>query len=311
MGVQGSRVLVQVNPSPDSVREQLDRILSSEAFAAAGRHSRVLRYLVERTLAGEGEQLKEYVLGTEVFDRPDTYDPRIDSIVRVEVRRLRSRLEDYYRGVGAGDSVHITIPRGAYVPVFQLNADVAHAAATAPAVVAQDQRVARDRRLPPVAVMAAAVVVSIGLIVGTLVLNSSRTSSAQASTGPSVAILPFEPYSTGTQEVLLAAQITDAVTTELARLGTVSVASRTSASQYTGEVRSMRDIARALNVSFVMEASAVLTGDEVRVSARLVHGGLDRKVWVGQYAFAPSDIATATRQIAAEAADAAWKHFDR
>ncbi|HUE86310.1 MAG TPA: hypothetical protein VMO26_09555 [Vicinamibacterales bacterium] len=298
-------------PSSDIVREQLERILGSEAFAGAGRHSRVLRYLVERTLAGEGDQLKEYVLGTEVFDRPDSYDPRIDSIVRVEVRRLRSRLEDYYRGLGAGDSVLITIPRGAYVPIFQLRADVAHVAEAVPAAVVQDKGVARDRRSPSFAVIAAAVVVSIGLIVGTLALNSSRTSSAQASTGPSMAILPFEPFSTGEQDVLLAAQITDAVTTELARLGTVSVASRTSASQYNGAVRSMSDIVKALDVRFVMEASAVLTGDEVRVSARLVHGVLDRKIWVGQYAFAPSELPAAARQIAAEAAGAAVTYHNR
>jgi TolB-like protein len=161
------------------------------------------------------------------------------------------------------------------------------------------------------AVIAAAVVVSTGLIVGTLMLNPSRLASAQASTGPSVAILPFEPYSTAAEDVLLAAQITDAVTTELARLETVSVASRTSTAQYTGGARSMSDIVQSLNVRFVIEASAVLSGNEVHVSARLVDGPSDRKVWVGQYAFAASEIRSASRRIAAEAADAAVKHLNR
>jgi len=291
------------------VRKQLERILGSEAFGSAGRHSRVLRYLVERTLAGEGDQLKEYVLGTEVFDRADSYDPRIDSIVRVEVRRLRSRLEDYYRGHGATDPVTITIPRGAYVPVFAERAAGSPAPGEPTPAVATGELARRTS--PSFAGIAAAVIVAVALIVGTLALNSSRTSSAQASTGPSMAILPFEPYSTGEQDVLLAAQITDAVTTELARLRTVSVASRTSASRYGGEVRSMSDIVTALNVGFVMEASAVLAGDEVRVSARLVDGVLDRKVWVGQYTFSPSEIPSAARRIAAEAADAALKYVNR
>jgi TolB-like protein len=306
------------NPSTEVVREQLERILSSEAFAGAGRHSRVLRYLVERTLAGDGDQLKEYVLGTEVFDRPDSYDPRIDSIVRVEVRRLRSRLDDYYRGPGVSDPVLITIPRGAYVPVFS-GRDTPSAPASIPVVPAAVQPAAvvagempkSHRRPMTFAVIAAAVVVSTGLIVGTLMLNPSRLASAQASTGPSVAILPFEPYSTAAEDVLLAAQITDAVTTELARLKTVSVASRTSTAQYTGGARSMSDIVQSLNVRFVIEASAVLSGNEVHVSARLVDGPSDRKVWVGQYAFAASEVRSASRRIAAEAADAAVKHLNR
>ena len=294
-------------PSSDIVREQLERILGSEAFAGAGRHSRVLRYLVERTLAGEGDQLKEYVLGTEAFDRADSYDPRIDSIVRVEVRRLRSRLEDYYRGTGAGDAVLIDIPRGGYVPVFTLQAPAAASvAAPLEAAATVDDR----RTSPSFAMIAAAVVVAIGLIVGTLALNSGR-SPAQASSGASIAVLPFEHYSTREEDAMVAAHITDAVTTELARFGGVSVASRTSAGGHLAEVRSMSDIVKALNVSFVMEASAVVTGEHVRVSARLVHGVLDRKVWVGQYTFAPSDIPSAARQIAAEAADAALKYLNR
>ena len=78
--------------TPEAIREALERVLASGTFAGAGRHSRLLRYLVDRTLAGEGDQLKEYVLGVDVFDRTQLYDPRLDSIVRVEARRLRARL---------------------------------------------------------------------------------------------------------------------------------------------------------------------------------------------------------------------------
>jgi TolB-like protein len=310
---------VAVSASPDDVRRQLERILGSEAFAGAGRHSRVLRYLVERTLAGEGDQLKEYVLGTEVFDRPDSYDPRIDSIVRVEIRRLRSRLDDYYRRAGANDPVRITIPRGAYIPVFgdwePMSSAEASAAAVGPADrprgIGADRVERQGRRSGTFAVIAAAAVVSIGLLVATLALNSSRLTSAEASVAPSMAVLPFEPYSTAEQDVLLAARITDAVTTELARLPTVSVTSRTSAAQYSGGARSMSDIVRFLNVRFVMEASAVLAGDEVQVSARVVDGPTDRKIWVGEYAFLPREIPAAARKIAAEAADAALNHLNR
>jgi hypothetical protein len=108
-------------PSPDEVRAQLERVLSSPAFAS-GRHPRFLRYVVERTLAGEADQLKEYVLGLEVFDRADGYDPRLDSIVRVEARRLRAKLQEYYAGPGSEDPVVLEIPRGSYAPVFTAKA---------------------------------------------------------------------------------------------------------------------------------------------------------------------------------------------
>ena len=76
-------------PEPD-VRAELDRILASKGFATAGRLSKLLRYVVDKTLAGETDQLKEYSVGIEVFERDEKYDPRLDSIVRVEAGRLRT-----------------------------------------------------------------------------------------------------------------------------------------------------------------------------------------------------------------------------
>ena len=108
---------------PDSlraaeIREQLERILASFATSGANRRSRLLRYLVEQTLEDRPESLKESVIATEVFDRTPDYDPQIDSVVRVEVGRLRARLAEYYEKAGADATVRIEIPRGAYRPVF-------------------------------------------------------------------------------------------------------------------------------------------------------------------------------------------------
>src|SRR4051794_1005515 len=79
----------------ESVRQQLARILRSSAFVNAPSLSRFLTYLVERTLHGNSAPLNEYTLGVEVFDRGESFDPSIDNIVRVQVRRLRSKLEKY------------------------------------------------------------------------------------------------------------------------------------------------------------------------------------------------------------------------
>ena len=77
-----------MDPSADEIRLQLDRVLASGVFANADRMSGFLRYVVDRALAGEGDQVKEYVVGVAVFERTEAYDPRLDSIVRVEARRL-------------------------------------------------------------------------------------------------------------------------------------------------------------------------------------------------------------------------------
>ncbi len=104
---------------PADVRAALDHVLASQTFVNSGRLSRMLRFVVERTLDGQGDQLKEYLLGVEVFDRPPEYDPRLDSIVRVEARRLRAKLAEYYETDGAGDALRIRLVKGGYAPTFE------------------------------------------------------------------------------------------------------------------------------------------------------------------------------------------------
>lgn len=102
----------------EAIRVQLERILNSKAFARSPRISRFLSFVVDQTLDGQENKLKEYLLGVEVFGRLDTFDPRIDSIVRVEARRLRYKLENYYASEGPEDPIHIQFRKGCYVPAF-------------------------------------------------------------------------------------------------------------------------------------------------------------------------------------------------
>jgi hypothetical protein len=102
----------------DAVRAHLAKILESGGFVKADRLCRFLRFTVEAKLSGEEGQIKEYVLGREVFDRNGSYDPRLDPIVRVEARRLRTKLEEYYSAAGRADTLRIEFPKGSYVPVI-------------------------------------------------------------------------------------------------------------------------------------------------------------------------------------------------
>ncbi len=98
---------------------QLNRIVASKVFRQADRLKRFLTFIVEETLAGRGERLKEFVVGVEVFGKDDSFDPRNDPIVRVQARRLRAQLARYYREEGQDDELMIDLPKGGYAPVFR------------------------------------------------------------------------------------------------------------------------------------------------------------------------------------------------
>jgi Tol biopolymer transport system component len=100
------------------VEEQLARMLASSTFRGAERSRILLRFIVEETLQGRANRLKDYTLGSEALGRGDQFDPRADPIARVEVSRLRSRIDVYYATEGAGDAVRISLPKGGYVPQF-------------------------------------------------------------------------------------------------------------------------------------------------------------------------------------------------
>ena len=106
--------------STEAILSQLEKILASPGFIHSDRMVRFLRFTVDQALKGHASELKETVLGMEVFDRPSSFDPRTDTIVRVEARRLRSKLKEYYEGEGRGDSIRIDFPKGSYVPTFLL-----------------------------------------------------------------------------------------------------------------------------------------------------------------------------------------------
>ena len=102
-----------------AIREQLVRILNSGPFHQSQRRQRFLEYLVNETLAGRGERLKGYNVALEVFDRPETFDPTVDPLVRIEAARLREKLREYYGTDGQGDPIHIDLPKGTYTPQIE------------------------------------------------------------------------------------------------------------------------------------------------------------------------------------------------
>jgi len=122
-------------PSKESVLAELRSICASAALGSSPRLQKLLTFLVDEKLAESA--LKESVVGVAVFGREPGYDPKDDSVVRTEVRRLRTKLFEYYSGPGAHDPVVIDLPKGSYTPIFQLGAPEAPASVEAPPFLAR------------------------------------------------------------------------------------------------------------------------------------------------------------------------------
>ena len=114
-------------------RVEIERILQSDTFRASDAVRRLLRFLAEKAIAGEADQLKEYTIGLDAFGKPPSYDPRTDAIVRLQAGRLRQKLAEYYRTEGKDDAVIVDLPKGHFKLVWQPRSPVPGTAMPVPA----------------------------------------------------------------------------------------------------------------------------------------------------------------------------------
>jgi hypothetical protein len=107
-----------MNLSREEKLEQLERVVRSQAFHESESLRSFLSFIVNKFIDGEEDQIKEYTIATDVFGRGKQFNPRIDSVVRVQAGRLRYKLHEYYSTEGKGDRILIELPKGHYKPVF-------------------------------------------------------------------------------------------------------------------------------------------------------------------------------------------------
>jgi len=115
------RDIILVVLSREAVLEQVERLARSEALHNSESLCKLLRYLAEQSLEHPNATIKEYQIATEVFHRPEDFDPQLDSVIRVQAGRLRTKLASYYASVGTEDRILVELPKGNYALHFHEN----------------------------------------------------------------------------------------------------------------------------------------------------------------------------------------------
>lgn len=181
---------------------QIQRIVQSKAFRTSEVHRNLLTYLAEKSLSGDAENIKEYTVGLDVFGKPDSYDPRQESTVRMHVARLRQKLAEYYRTEGADDPIFIDLPKGGFRVTFEPRA-VAPIVEPEPTDAAP--RTARPVRYWFEVVLVAALLIAVGaaLYFGTKLWQMQSAETADVEWTPELRQL-WEPIVTSTRPLIVA-----------------------------------------------------------------------------------------------------------
>lgn len=253
---------MQPTSAAETVRKQLDKVLSSAGFLRNERLSKFLRFVVEQHLEGKADELKESLVGVEVFGRRPGYDTRTDSIVRTEAAKLRARLSEYYAGEGASDMLIIELPKGGYTPVFRQ---------TAIPGPASKPNIRRSVWLATAGSLAA-LLTALGLWI------------VQRQGAPiSIAVLPLVNLSQDASNDYFVDGLTDEIIRNLSILDGLAVRSRTSSFAFKGKARDVRETGRQLSVEYVLEGSVMRAGQQLRINAQLVRTRDDFALWSGRY----------------------------
>jgi TolB-like protein/Tfp pilus assembly protein PilF len=292
-------------PDTATVQETLQRITASPLFANSPRMSRFLRFVVEETAAGRAENLKEYVVGLRVFDKAESFDPSVDTTVRVEASKLRAKLARYYENEGRRDPVVIEIPKGHYAAKFCTReplditpAPPREAASSTPEPARATHVVRNEPRLEVIgsaavgapasiwrrrAIGFAVVVIVAAATYAVLVLERAR--SPMPNGRIMLAVLPFQNLTGDSGQEYLCDGLTEEMIAHLGAMNPaqLGVIARTSAMHYKGTTKRADEIGRELGVRYLLETSLRRTGNRMRITAQLIEAQSQSHVWVEQY----------------------------
>lgn len=243
-----------------AIREHMNEILLSPGFQNSQRLCRFLKFTVEAKLRGEQDQIKEYILGREVFDRDEQYDPRLDPIVRVEARRLRKKLDEFYAANPA--TLRIEFPKGAYSPEFVRQ----DPASPSPPMSPKPREFNRTKAVAILGVVLA------GVIVAALLVRNTTPP------GPKLAIIPARWIwqNQGFPAITYDEEIAELTAAELANRNRSNLVAWPLLQKYRRS--EMRDIAAGLNLDRAVIVAVRVEAGGFRVTSYLMDPKRDRKL---------------------------------
>jgi len=230
-------------PEPEAIRDQLERLLQSAEFRGSDKQREFLRFVVDETLADRASQLKAYTIAVTVYGRAEEFDPQVDPIVRLEAGRLRRALEHYYLTAGTNDPVRIEIPKGSYVPTFQ---------------VIQEQPTEAGSLAP-------------------------KRQLSELPTGPSVAVMPLLNLTGDQEQDYFVDGLTEELTTELSRYQEFQVIASQSTMRFKGQEVDPKEIGAALGVRFLLAGSVRKDLKTVKVTIQLLDTYTGAQIWGESY----------------------------
>lgn len=252
-----------------AIREQVDRILTSDEFAQSRRRQTFLSYIVAEMLAGRGERLKGYTVAIKVFDRGKSFDSAMDPVVRIEASRLRDKLRAYYAREGAQDPIRIDLPKGSYAPLIEFR----NAVSPKPSLESDiPSDVETDAPRAP-----------------------RRMASISAK--PSIAVLPFINMSAKRADDYLSDAITENIITALSRFRDLAVVASHSVFSYKSKGGRIPEIARELGVKFVLEGSVQKSKERVTITAQLIDGDTGSHLWAERFDRSCGDLLAVLDQV--------------
>ncbi len=302
------------------MRQELARILTSRTFRAAQGQRKFLGYTVEKVIAKDVDLIKEYVIGTEAFGRDPSFDPRLDSIVRTEARKLRARLVKYYETEGRDQRLRIGFRKGSYVPFFYEIVENSQELASEPVAEVETS----ETFVPPVGELLPASGASVGSPVATAVSLSTQAGEDRAersgsrplfrtillvaalaaltlsaagaffffrprspervlaANNVSIAVLPLVNLGDRKDE-FLSDGITEEIIDSLRHVPGLRVVARTSVFRFKGKNSDIREIGQALHAGTVLVGSVLASQNRVHVTVQLNAAANDYHLWSGSY----------------------------
>ena len=239
--------------TPELVRKQLSQILDHEELKRSPILGKFLEYAVISKLEGREEEIKEYTIGVKALGRPTDFNPQIDSAVRIHAGRLRRILMEYYYGAGKDDLIIIIIPKGTYIPLFNVNGK-------------KTDRISHDGQ-------------SQNEFNGSKKLNQLHENE---SIKPVLAVLPFHDLSLESNNNFLAA-FGEQLNMELARFENISVISYYTTEQFGSSVTDLKNIRNEVNIDYVLTGSLRILNDILRLNIQLVTADSGNILWSDTY----------------------------